>query len=513
MPKISFASGLALEKLPGFRLPETLLTALLGCVFGHLLFAFILTPNTLSPVHQDDYSVLAGTWRDLRLFIERPISTDIAMLLGQGGAGVAFGVLNLLTVVVPALALVFAFELLRLRLNLWLSLVFAAMVYSHAAALEHAKFLGLITNLLSHLFGICTLLIILRAWRSRSIPLGTAGAVTFALSVFSKEDFILPPLLLLLYCVADAWSKRATVAALHDRQVLQAICVRVGAVLLAFVLFTVVIKNPFVHGAIDPAGSQGAYAVDLSLPVVIKSIDQLTFGFARESTLVGLASLLLLAMWPGRFREALLLLLITCSVVLPYALIPNRLMEYRPFGWLPWFASASVLLSAALWHIRGDWHWIRIARIAALTVCGAPLTVAGMQDERRLMVAVWYARAQQGNERIIQELLKVKPRLDHERVVGVAGLDGLSPWSRTDAGYLRRKLGFKQQWVVFVDQPNAYYSIHDEDEMAPVRVTLSRNLCGFGSLLVVRFEGESATLHRAADLCGLKQDAAAAPSE
>jgi hypothetical protein len=496
---------------PGEGAPSTgsyaaFLLAFSGAVIAYWMLDFVFTSNPLSPVHQDDYAVLGADLRDLRFWMERPVSTNLAYLMGQGGPAVAFGVLNLLTAVVPALVLGFVFSLLQLRLTLPLAIAFGVAVFGHTAAYEHGKYLGLITNLTSHFFGTLSLVLLVSAWRRPRVGVAVAAVLSFALSVFAKEDFLLPPLLLLLFMGAEIWWPRSGSAADAGtapgrRRWWLAVSACFALAALASVAFSWLVKNPF----LGAGGSTAApYAVNLTPASLLSSFQQLTLGYAYWQSIGGAAALLaLFVFWRRRRREVLLLAAITFTLVLPYAVIPNRIIEYRVFAWLPWLVAPLVAMVAVVLASRPPAGiWRQALAMPALALFALPWLIAYEDQARREMVAGWYGSAQRMNENIIRTLVAQQAILNREPVVGIVGVQGLSPWSNTDGNYLQRKLGFANRWVVFVDKPGSFNAVRDADPSAYVRVSLRDKLCANQDMLLVHFtEDGTGSLVRSGPFC------------
>ena len=139
----------------------------------YVLINVVLAPGGLYPVHQDDYHVLGAGFDRLRLLVagtvERPVSANLAYAMGGLGAGFAFAVLNALTVLVAVGALALLSRLLGVQLRWYAVMLFAVIAFNDVSAYEHGKYLGLITNLTSHGFGIGALLL-MSGYRLRSLP-------------------------------------------------------------------------------------------------------------------------------------------------------------------------------------------------------------------------------------------------------------------------------------------------------------------------------------------------------
>lgn len=476
---------------------QNAIPALAGACVAYLMLLFVLTPNTLSPIHHDDYSMLGAGFADMRLWVERPVSTNIVDLMGQGGPMFAFALLNLFALLVPTGTLLFVFRLLRIRVSLPIALAFGVMVFSDQSALWHAKYLGVITNLVSHAFGVGALLLLARAWERTSFRTLVFAAGAYALSAFAKEDFLLPPFVLLAYAWAELWVPRTYSIASTDTAQLQRrlwcrAVVLFVAVAGASVGFSALTRSPFTEGIFGGTSASAHYAVSLAPADVLRTFAKLTLEYARFPAIAALfAAVLLAVLWGDRRREVVALAVMVVSLVLPYSLIGNQAPAYRVFAWLPWLAALVVAPAALLWDRQSRFlKWRSLTLLAAAALYAVPWIGARQVSNTRLELANWYASEQRSNRAMLQTIEQNWPTLSNERVVGLIGLEGLSPWSNTEGKFLRRKLGYPQTWIVFVEKPSIFYAFKEPTPDVVVAVLPIERLCANERLMVLKFDRE-----------------------
>lgn len=478
------------------------------------LINFVLTPNTLSPLHEDDYALLGTGYENFSLLKERPISTNIAYLMGEMGPTFSFSILNLLTIVVPGMVLYFFSQLLKTRLSWLLIVAFSVMVFSHHAAFEHGKYLGLITNLSSHFFGCFTLISLLHARQKQTLWSSVLPLITYGLSIFAKEDFLLPPLLLLIYFGADLYFPRKNTAietvdiSPIEKKWWLNISLCFAALVAVSILFNFLTKNFFLRGIIDPTENITAYAVSFSPTILIPSFLKLTFEYLFWQTFVGLLTIIALSVfWKERRREMLLLTVILFSLILPYALIPNNAPSYRIFAWLPWLSAPVVIAATLLWYGKiGKFFNRKTAKVFALLLFLIPFLIAYLDHKPRQYVAIWYQAGQHANKLMLDSLLANKTLLDKEKVVGILNMHNLSPWSNggsnNHGSYLQKKLGFKNRWIIFVDKNTIFFTIGGSPLSNYLSVVSSQKLCDQPELLIMKFDSSGVgTPLRAKELC------------
>lgn len=479
----------------------------------YVLINFVLTRHSLSPVHQDDYLALGHGFEDMRALISRPVSTNFIYLMGALGPAVAYPLLALMTLAVPFLVLRFIQKLFDARFGTAAVVLFGAVAFSHMSALEHTKFLGLFTNLTSHFFGLLALLLILDAWRGRSLAKASLAVASYAASAFAKEDFILPPLILLgLLVFEEMRATRVTRPGFPLSRWSFVFGGAVGLAALAAIAFNFFLSNnPFVSGIAEAAHTSDPYAVAIEPVALAKAFAKLTFGFIPVPSLLAIAGLA--AAWCARPKARLGLLAFAAmlvALILPYALIPNNMPDYRVFSWLSWFGGATVL--GILWAgdrlLGARRTMLRTALVVVPLVLA--LGVFAQANPQRQAVAGWYRAQQRTNEAMIVSLRQHRHLIAREDVVGIVGIDALSPWSNTDAQFLNRKLYFDNKWIVFVDKDSMFFQIDPivGGKVASahgrrfITVQQTARICTMPELLVLSFDvSGNATPMRAREWC------------
>ena len=490
--------------------PSVWLVYFFAAVLVHWLVNFVFLDNILSPLHQDDYFMLGSGFGDFKFPVERPVSTNLVFFMGGMGQSFSFFLVNFLTVSIPVLVLYFVSSVFNARIGLVGVLVFSAMTFFHISSFEHSKFLGLITNLASHFFGCLALVFLLHARQKLSWILVLASAFFYALSVFSKEDFVFPPLLFVAYfffkLYFPAFGRRSENAVDTDRARSWVVVVALSftSIALLSILYSVLFRNPFVAGALGAVSSHSPYAFVGGLKVLLASLVKLTFEYALVPTGACIAALVSVGVFcQARRLESVVILLLVFSLVLPYALIPNRILPYRAFGWLPWFSAIFVVFLNLL--LSGEFRrWLsdEVARFLAVFLFFICALLTYVNRSSVLGVADWYALNQGVNLRMLDTIQNYKDVFDDEILVGVVGASGLSPWSNNNGAYLKDKLKFSNRWVVFVDGSSAYYRIADFQEDSYINIVSIDEICNLQQRLFIEFDANGkGFLRYTSDLC------------
>lgn len=486
--------------------------ALAVLALAYYAINFVLTPNSLSPIHQDDYLALGYGFEEMRWSAVRPVSSNLIFLMGAMGPPFAYLLLSAMTVALVVLVVRLSERIFQRELKWYALLLVAAVAFGHMASYEHGKLLGLATTLSSNVLGLVAMCLLWDAWKTRSANSAMAGIVAYALAVFAKEDYILPPLVMLAWLwlmrLREAGSWREALRGFEIGLTVAALLAALASVVYTFVLSS----NPFVGGLADAASQNASYAVNLAPKALLTALWTLTFGYAPLQSGIGIVSLIAgFVLLPALRWQLALIAGLILVLMLPYAAIPNNMPEFRVFGWLPWFGAlaAFVIVFAAEALARRIKPSARGALSAVLALALAAL-VMWQANPHRQAVAAWYAAQQQLNNRMIESLRDHRSLIAREATVGITGVEGLSPWSNTDAQFLHRKLYFDNKWIVFVDKDSMFFQIDPVVAGKPVPsrgkefvlVESTSHLCDTPSLLVLQFDaGGAARPVRAGNIC------------
>ena len=239
------------------------LAAVLG---AYALVMFVLCPGDRLvgfPVHHDDFANLSIVrWHDViqtygfSPIPPRPVSYYALGALSAAGIPVYYLTLHALLIAYVVLVFGVLQRLLEVRrVSLLFAMAVAAAMLSYEQTVEYTKYTGLITNLLSATFAAAAMhLVMSQAARPGAVgphgpPAQTIAAVWVlaALSFWSKEDFILPAVLLAAYLSAEARMQFGA----HNRRwwVLTG-----GLAVLASVcfLYQASVNSPFTNARVGP---------------------------------------------------------------------------------------------------------------------------------------------------------------------------------------------------------------------------------------------------------------------
>lgn len=415
-----------------------------------LVFVFLSPANqwTHFPVHHDDFSNLtASSWGDaLRRLSQppvRPVSHLVIGILSAAGVTIYWAALHVLTLVYTWLALrctvrVFAGD----RIPLAVLLTAAVMSFSVEHSIEWLKYTGLLTNQLAGVFGLaCTAVMLGRQQREIGGRLRAGLWALAAASFWSKEDFVVPVLLTAAYLAFLAWRTQPELR--RDRLLLM-----VGLVVLAALL---ALYNRSLNSSFTQS-TTGTYAANFQ-PASILSTAAAYFS-SSPSRLIVLALQGAAFTWnyfagtPVAWSRFVLWQALIAALLLPYACLPHHTADYYAPNWFAFQASGALVLA---WRLKPT-------ALTAAALAGLAAAPHFPSYAPRNAMADWYAKRGAVNRNIVAFLVAQREALRPYSRIAVEGAPPQGPWFGTDGGFLAKRYGLQQQWLIVMPDTGEYYS-------------------------------------------------------
>jgi hypothetical protein len=349
-------------------------------------------------------------------------------------------------------------SLLREKLHPAMLLAAWLLFMTNPGIIGNAYKLETIVGTLSMVFGGLSLVFLTRWERRETKTSGILFLVFYVLSVFSKEDFILPPIFLLGWYLVKEGSWR-TQFTKHKWLLIATL-----ATLIVFFVFNKMLLPT--RSYMDPAAAVNSpYFMTLNPISLIKVILYYTMGVGlhiKILTAFYLVTSVAAIFLKAKIRETLLVGLIISGLMAPYLIMPNHLFSYYGINWWAW---QSILPFALLQIFFPN----RCALLSA--AASACILVPGVGGIVRHRSIDWnqsnYLRSKFAiSQNIRKTLIKYRDDLNKRRMVGVIGLGPTqidqSPWQANGetAFYLKVDLGITSQWTVFVTSSSSDYAVN-----------------------------------------------------
>lgn len=319
-----------------------------------------------------------------------------------------------------------------------------------------------IVGTISMFFGGLALVILSRWDRNRTNSAATFFVSLYALSIFAKEDFILPPLILLgWYMFRDGDWKRQLSA---HKWLLSSMTF----LLIFFVVFNkLIIPGRSFIDSVDKAKSP--YFMTLN-PI---SMAKVAFSYFVDegrhirvlSAFYAVCTLTALALGK-KWKETLLVALIVAGLMAPYLIMPNHKFSYYGIKWWAWQAIASLVLIQIIFTKR---EAIVTALIGAIVLMPALINLSRHRGTAWNQSA--YVRDRFAKSKNIQRtLLANRSAINAQKRVAVTGIGPgeieQSPWQGNgETGFfLRGDLDLDPKWIVFVKSADPSYAIRNNTQ-------------------------------------------------
>lgn len=466
---------------PSLTIPWLKLAAIL--LAGYVLMMFILTPNNSVigfPIHHDDYDNLSRTNRP-RLTGPRPVSYFAYYLVNHFGRSATYLCLHLFTMLYPFLVLVFLTIFCRLDVSFFRTAAFALLCFSSSSVVESGKYTGMMTSQVSMLFGVGALIAFHLSHTRKEWVWLFVGATSFALSVFAKEDFILPVLCIAVYHLASPRISKG--------RALVEIASVIGVCALLYIHTSLFKDNVYVKGDSDPSAP---YFVNLEFWSVARVFRHYV-GVTLPNWPVRIAFLIAGMAWllKGWWREYLALAAVAVGLIAPYTVLPNHIFNFYSTNWVCWWVGLIAFTPIPFRLPRLQRATYRIlAGAMALVV----FSVTWDTQTTRVSVSQWYETMIRKNQRMVKSLLRHQRELGTVPSVGIVGVTDLSPWLKHQGEFLCQ-LGLTNQWIVFVPPDLPWYKMLLEpgDQVVPGKRTCILSSAAIGKypdLLYIRFDAD-----------------------
>jgi len=280
----------------------------------------------------------------------------------------------------------------------------------------------------------------------------------YSISIYAKEDFILPPVLLLGWYIVKDGSWKSQLNAYKW------LAVTVVAILVGFLAFNKLVIPG--RSYMDPeSASNSPYFMTLNPVSLVKVFLYYTTGVGLHITILTifyLTASVIAILRRTKIKETIFVVLIVGSLMAPYLIMPNHLFPYYGINWWAWQCIVPFALLKVIFP--------RASTALAITA-GICILVPGINGILHHRSTDWhqsyYLRTKFAISNNIREtLIKHRKELNRERLVGVIGLGPTqidqSPWQGNGetAFYLKDDLGIASQWIVFVKSGGADYVIN-----------------------------------------------------
>lgn len=385
-------------------------------------------------------------------------------------------------------------QMFRVRLRVLAILAAWAAVTTAPETIEGIYKLETIVGTLSMTLGSFSMLALFQ-WRKNRLPRWLVMFfLLYCLSVLAKEDFALPPLILLGWLIIEDGIRWQQIV--KKAQEYRPILAGLAVFTVFFWIFNkyIILDRSFVSPV---AIVDSPYWVSLHPADLVEAAKRYTAGLNKNAIMILLAYVLASSaalLLRRRWRETLIVFLMVLGLMAPYLVMPNHVFGYYAVKWLVVEALTFVALVQLIFNSQ---LVATLVAVVGSTLLVAPV-VSGVQEKKHRVwhVSNYFRDRISISENIHKTLATLREDLNQEARVGVIGMGpgqiDQSPWWNGGEShfYLSGDLQLKPQWILFfmdtvAQRPNI---LHDD---FPDSAVLEVNFAHIGN-----FEGMKALVFR-----------------
>lgn len=427
----------------------------------------------------DDYHGLSFQFSSISWHNPRPVFYFLAPFFAH--LGLTGYYLLVLFLVILSAAAVFRFVQKFFSCNIPIEWIFlyGVLVFSFPFIIDVSKFLGIIINLCSALFALISMFSLLKGYRENKTSFFILAALFYTLSLFTKEDFILPNILLIAYLFL--FEKIEIDINLYHRKIKLFLFSAYTIIsIIALALFNKYIVHSVFTGM--STSLSAPYAVNLAFSSVFKVY--MHYLISNVYSIILTISALLIFILCLFFTavetriKLFFLLLIILSLIMPYSVLPNHTAYFYICNWLPW---QSAVIVFGLFFLTAGWNkQTKYIFVAVFSILLIPISYP-----HRNYTSVRYEADAQRNKNMVSTLIYYKKKLNQESYVGVINVTHFATWLIGNGDYFRNNLGLTPRWLVFVD--NNSDNITQIDSNKQINLLDSKKICDFPSMKYLHF--------------------------
>jgi hypothetical protein len=421
-------------------------------VIGIPTFRIDYFATTVTDVHSNPLKFLSRARPVTEIFVY--IQAVLANFLFSGQTKYIIYPLQHITLLIYFFSISKVVEsILNVRFHVFAFLAAWFLFAANPGVVEGVYKLESIVGTLSMLFGGLALYFLDRWDRNRNYSSAITFILFYLLSIFAKEDFILPPLFLLgWYLVRNGDWKQ------------QIVTHKWFLITTTSVVFLFLIYNEFIivnRSYMNPVHNTGhPYYMTLNPVSVAKVVFHYIVGVGLHIKLLNLLyliSTLTVLIIGKKQKEVFMITLIMLGMMAPYSIMPNHEFTYYGLKWWVWQALASLALVQIIFAQR--------AMMVTGLFCAFILLFVLIHVDKN--PSRFFRERLAISENIQSTLEMNRVAINAQKQVAVIGIGPgqiiHTPWQKNgELGFfLRDDLKLNTQWIIFVESGDALYTIDE----------------------------------------------------
>lgn len=449
----------SLEKKNNHLFRYILILTSLFIFFSIFLIIYGLKLRIYSPIFEDDFHMLSLNYSDILNIARsaRPVGyilVAISNFMPDALIYVTFFVLIIINISLPIyiFSILFNINKNQFFLYLFISSFITCTFYEYFISLKHLRISGLFSSLFFYL-NIINLCIIFKLKNNYKIALYFILCLIFLIcSFFSKEDFILPNIIIFLLF---------SYYGLKKKKFFNSSCI---FLIITFVTIFWIYMNFFIYNnpfILDGGGTDDNYKKSFNLLNIIFSYGVYLFYFTPTAFYSLYFFLLLIILRKNLFitKSSLFGIILIILIIFPFSLLSKKFITEYIMQWFPILTSL-IALNLSLIILKNNFNKKLILSLSSLLILilinSSIISKSKLNlINQHLLKSNNYISSIKNNIEIIRKNKIIKVDLQ-----GDGGVP--NPWYRQTGTWFERELNLNNKWYVFTDKKSKIYAVKDD---------------------------------------------------
>lgn len=410
---------------------------------------------TSTPLHHDDFTNYAAGGNEFNWSWIRPLSSLAIYVLDNVSPEALIWAVRLLTVLFAWLTWRLLCQLTTHENKFIFSILFAIAAFSTPVIAEYARYTGMITHLMSGVFGVLACHLLIKGAIEHNKNLQIASAAALLLSILAKEDFIL------LYAFT------AVFVAINYKDTRKN-TIRLGALSVGISL-VIIGCSKFLAASrfLGDSSATSTYYMDVAPGSITVTVFKYLTGAGHPS--LETHGILIFSSFAFSAFCAVCISIIkrqlstsaygvgaTLAIIAPYSVLPNHVNAYYEFLWVPFIAGTLAITLLELTSLSKTQSIT--TRYIAPTAFAAMIVLLSLVDyPGRKSIANWYDVIGGENAVLLNNLVESKTEINATKATCVTGAGNFSPWYMHSGKYLSNVLDLHSNWILEAPRASTAY--------------------------------------------------------
>ena len=411
-----------------------------------------------SPIFEDDFHILSLEVNNIKSILSsaRPVGylfTTLTNLLSINEIYIFYFFLTIvnLSLIFFIIKVFFRIEKSQFYLYLIVCSLISCSFYEYFISLKHIRAAGIFSSLFFYL----NIILLFKICKIKNIYLFTSGLILSSLllllSIFSKEDFILPNILIFMIFIFYLYKTKN-----YNKMYL------ISSILLTVIFFWLYINffyynNYFIS---DGGGLDANYQKNLSVISIIFSYGVYIFYFKPTAFYsIYLFSLIFFLRKNLIINKSIIFYVFIFLIIFPFSLLSKKFITEYIIQWFPFVTGLISFYLCSLFFNKKLNMNLRLLLFTFLLIIFSSSIIISKSKltllNQKLIKSHNYIKNIENNIEVIKKYELVKIDLQGEG-------DVPNPWYRQTGHWFNKKLNLDNKWYIFTDESTKLYKVKDD---------------------------------------------------